>query len=601
MPAQARKLAAGFFLAAYFLAFTWRGIFVYFSGDDVTNLYRAWKPPLADLLRANLFYWSPFYRPLGSAVYRLSYSIFGLHPRPLGIFYYAVLLLNLWLAYKVFEKIARSEEIALLATLIFSVHASFGYLYYNFGVLYDALCFTFFFAALWLYLEPRQRGEQLSWPRIAAIVALYVCSLNSKETAAALPVVLFLYEGIFLKQRSWWFAVLLSLLTIPYVYGKLGPGGLTTSPAYVPHISLNAWLSSTAQYFAYLAYLPHPVSAGAVAALCALLASIALLLRSRVLGFGLMFFFVTLLPVSFVSTRLGFVLYLPFAGLALYAASLLVQAKDRLSLPQAARVPSFLLIAAALAWANARHWDTPHDPSPVRITVNQFKARGLDIHPGARFLFVKDAFGSTYEILYTLSLLYQERELTVTPYQGPADLQSRYDYIFTYERGRYLEMDHADAARTVRLNILLDEKTRKPAGGEMLVVGHPDQWAYYVDGVLTGEPTANSYWTVAAPHLKFLLKPAVQYAFTCHFYLPGQTFEKTGPVTIRYFIGDHPLDRVTFSSPGEYRFRHEASVAWIEPQDFTVVKMEVENPYIAPADGAKLGFLLLSAGFEAVP
>ena len=56
---------------------------------------------------------------------------------------------------------------------------------------------------------------------------------------------------------------------------------------------------------------------GAVIVFYGLLAVLALLLRSRLMWFGLLFFQITLLPVSFISAREGFVLYLPMAGLAL--------------------------------------------------------------------------------------------------------------------------------------------------------------------------------------------------------------------------------------------------------------------------------------------
>ncbi len=49
----------------------------------------------------------------------------------------------------------------------------------------------------------------------------------------------------------------------------------------------------------------------------ATLIAIALWMRSRVMWFGLLFFVITLLPVSFIPARLGFVLYLPLAGMAL--------------------------------------------------------------------------------------------------------------------------------------------------------------------------------------------------------------------------------------------------------------------------------------------
>jgi hypothetical protein len=616
---SAQKITAAVFLAAFFLAFTWRGIFVYFSGDDVSNLYFAWKPPLAEIVQANLFFWSHHYRPFGGAVYRTMFGIFGFHPRPFAILYYAALLFNLWLAYAVFQRLAHSDEVARLATLVFAVHGCLSYLYNNIGVLYDVFCFTFFFSMLLVYLRIRDRGEYPGWREFAILLVLFICCLNSKEVGAALPPILLLYEATFHWPREWrlrtlsrWLtheartALILLLLLIPYAVGKLSPQGLASSAAYVPHVSAHAWLESTAQYLAYLVYSPRPLAASEAFLFYGVLSALAVATRSRLLCFGLLFFVITLLPVSFVSVRLGFVLYLPLAGLALYAAALLAGIKNQAAthLPAFVGTLLFLVTAAGLAVVHARHWRTPRESSPVRITARQFRSRLPDVRPGTELLFVKDAFGGSYELLYTLSLLYNEKELEVAQLEGrsaqeaAADLDAKYDHIFTYEGGRYREMDHSNTARSVRLHMLLDEKTGQPAGGEMLVVGREDQDAFYVADVLTGEPHAEAYWTLDAPQLKFALKPSVAYAYRVRFYLPGQTFEKTGPVTIRFYINDRLLDQVRYNLPGQQIFREPVPPKWIPSNGFTVVKMEVANPYIAPADGAKLGFLLQSAGFE---
>jgi hypothetical protein len=617
---SAQKIAVAVFLAAFFLAFTWRGIFVSFSGDDVTNLYRSWSRPASELVKANLVFWSPYYRPWGGVVYRSFFAIFGLAPRPLAAAYYAVLLLNLGLAYAVFRRLAGSAEVARLATLIFCVHGCLGYLYYNLGVLYDVFCFTFFFAALLQYLRIRGRGGYPGLWALAGILGLFICSLNSKEMAVAFPAILLVYEALFHRPSSRrpqalgrWFAhegrtaLLSSLLLIPYIPGKLAPEGLTSSPAYVPHVSWNAWLESTEQYLADLVYAAHPFSSQELLISFAVLAAVAWWRRSAVLWFGLLFFVITLLPVSFVSVRLGFVLYLPLAGLVLYIAALLVGIKNQFRLPAFAGTLLFLLTAASLALIHARHWKTPHDPSPVEITVKQFYSRLPDVHPGMRIMFVKDAFGGTYEMLYTLSLLYKEKELEIAQLDGRTApeaatiREAKYDHIFTYENGIYREMDHADTQRSLRLNLLLDERTGKPAGGEMLVVGHPDQDAFFVADVLRGDPRADAYWTGPAPELKFLVSPnsRLSYDFTMRFYLPGQIFEKTGPVTIRFFVNDHLLDRMRYDSPEQHTYLKPVPSEWISRADYTTVRIEVENPYIAPGDGARLGFLLQSAGFFA--
>ncbi len=45
-----RRILAGLLIGAYFMAFTWRALLMYFSGDDVMNLYGYWTRPVAELI-----------------------------------------------------------------------------------------------------------------------------------------------------------------------------------------------------------------------------------------------------------------------------------------------------------------------------------------------------------------------------------------------------------------------------------------------------------------------------------------------------------------------------------------------------------------------
>jgi len=59
---------------------------MYFSDDDMLNMYYAWITPALKLWKAQVLPWMPVSRPLGNAVYRTFYSVFGFHPLPLYVF-----------------------------------------------------------------------------------------------------------------------------------------------------------------------------------------------------------------------------------------------------------------------------------------------------------------------------------------------------------------------------------------------------------------------------------------------------------------------------------------------------------------------------------
>ena len=191
------SVLAGLFIAGFFLFFTWRGLLVYYTGDDVMNLYGYWSKPVSALVKGNIFFWTPYYRPFGGIVYRSLFAIFGFNPYPMYVVFYAAMLVNLWLAYLVFKRIGGSREIGAIATLLYAFHGKFDYLYYNAGSMYDVFCFLFFFSALLIYLRARVQGRFLGVWGTLGFLACLVCALNSKEMGATLPVIVLVYELIF--------------------------------------------------------------------------------------------------------------------------------------------------------------------------------------------------------------------------------------------------------------------------------------------------------------------------------------------------------------------------------------------------------------------
>jgi hypothetical protein len=104
-----RAILAGLFIACYFLFFTWRGLLVYYTGDDLMNLSIYLEKPVSALVKANFFFWSPYYRPFGGVVYRSLFGIFGFTPYPIYVVFFAALLVNLLLAYLVLSKLGGSR------------------------------------------------------------------------------------------------------------------------------------------------------------------------------------------------------------------------------------------------------------------------------------------------------------------------------------------------------------------------------------------------------------------------------------------------------------------------------------------------------------
>jgi hypothetical protein len=620
-------LATGTFLASYFLAFTWRGLLVYYTGDDMMNLYGYWSQPVSALVKANVFFWTPSYRPFGGVVYRTFFGIFGFNPYPQYVVFFAAMLVNLWLAYLALSRLADSREIGALATLLFAFHGKLEYLYYNGGSLYEPFCFLFYFLALFLYVRVRRQGRYLGLGWLAVFLGCLVCSLNSKEMAVTLPLAVLLYELIFHpppvgppRELAKWLsrqgrAVWLGgLFVLAYLPAKLSPSGLAGYEAYVPVYTFSRFLENTETYLGYLLYRGAPLTALGVACFYGILIAVAVWMRSRPMWFGLLFFPIALLPVSFTPVRLGYVLYLPLAGLALYMAVFLVgiMVKLRAAIPRLAAISYrsaaaalFLVTAAVLAVTHHKHWPPAPDArlSPYKLTHDQFTQLYPRLEPGAKLLFVHTPLDDTYDMVFLLRLIYRDDHLFITELNGPVgqripiDRLGHYDHIFTYEDNHYVELDNADAIRSVQFHVL-KSTAANAAFGEAMTVGRPGANQYFVKDVLVGDPKSDGYWTLDQPELKFLLASPSHHVFTAHFFLPEETMKQTGPLILEFYINGRFLDRARYPHAGELFYQHAVPESWLKTDSLTLVKMRVRNPYVAPFDRVKLGVLLRAAAFN---
>lgn len=184
-------------IGGIFLAFAGDGIRAYFTPDDMMNLYVSWSAAPVDLLHND--------RPLGALVYRGLFACFGLNPLPYRIVCFVLFLANLWLLYRFCQRLSQSREVAALACLLGAYHAHLADLYYSTGTIYDLLCCLFFLLAFNFYLKIRETAYP-TWKQTAELLALYLCSLASKEMAVTLPVYVVLYEWIY--HRGQWRRIL---------------------------------------------------------------------------------------------------------------------------------------------------------------------------------------------------------------------------------------------------------------------------------------------------------------------------------------------------------------------------------------------------------
>jgi hypothetical protein len=430
-------------LATWFLGHTWKGLTVYFQGDDSMNLYQAWILPPWKIVAANLTPFTTVYRPLGTAFYRLGFGLLGWHPLGFRIAAYLLMLANIGLLYRVAKLVTFSTEIGILAALLGSYHPRLMDIYLNGGTIYDVLCYTFFLLAFWLYLQKRP----------VLFLICYVLALNSKEMAASLPLVLLAYEWIYRRRigsAAVWLSV--AVTAAAFFVKKSSPSFAHVEP-YGLHFSAHQFFSTTRPLMADLFYLSGGALNNSKTVLIFALAwGIALATRHKPLLFAAAFLTLTPLPIDFIAYRGFFVMYLPLAGWAIYFATALVEGRDWLLKTVWKRPPlvegsweperaGLFLFAAYVLFSiqvhDIRSFDAI-DPSQANLrTLHESLAVRPSLPDGGRVLLLNDPFPrDVYDPVFAVRLNYKDASLTVDRAFDPA--KEPYDLMLDYDGRQYL-------------------------------------------------------------------------------------------------------------------------------------------------------------------
>ena len=261
------RIFAFILIAAWFLGCSWRGILIPFTGDDLMNISAAWTLPMRKLVWANITPFTPIYRPFGSAYHRLLFALFGLHPLPFRLVTYVLLGLNLYLLFRLVLELTSSSDLAIITVFLDAYHARFIDMYLNNGIIYDILCFTFYYGAMLYYITVKQRLGRMIPRRAAIFIGLFVLALNSKEMAVTLPIILLIYnvayEGLVTFRKSVDFNLTLFaalVITAFAIHAKTSSkSDFYGVDSYTPHFTLEQWFNTTQRWLSDL-FLLSPES-----------------------------------------------------------------------------------------------------------------------------------------------------------------------------------------------------------------------------------------------------------------------------------------------------------------------------------------------------
>jgi hypothetical protein len=458
-PVPLRKLAFAALIFAWFCYFTAGSLAVRFSDDDMMNIANYWRMRPAGFAASHFLLWRNFYRPMGGVFYLPLFHFFGFNPAPYHLAILGVLLVNVYLVYRLAILLRAGELAAALAALAASYHAVLGNLTYNISFVYDVLCGCFYLAALVYYVRIREAGRIPRAREVAVLVALFLCALNSKEMAATLPLILLAYEGFFQTRRSWRGAIATALLDLPYFYGKaLGRGALAADPSYRLEFSASRILDFQTRSFAELLGRPPVIGGAAVLAIWLVLVYLAFRQPRPVLRFCCVFVAVTPLPVEFLPGRGGACLYLPWIGLAIFLAVVCVDfahtaaafmARERLFARLDLPSRFALVIAACVALWGCQNrelkrtyalTDMERTGATTADVIRQMQQLAPRTPPNSTVVFLNDPF-EHFDMAFIAELWFRDRTVKVrlnrqTPLS--AEEIARADRVFDFRDGRLI-------------------------------------------------------------------------------------------------------------------------------------------------------------------
>jgi hypothetical protein len=122
-----------------------------------------------------------------------------------------------------------------------------------------------------------------------------------------------------------------------------------------------------------------------------------------------------------------------------------------------------------------------------------------------------------------------------------------------------------------------------------------DWLTHLVQDISPSEP-GTWKWTGQKPTVKVVVRTNQGLRYLIDFTLAEATLKDTGPVTITFLVNDRPLDSVRYTTAGEHHFEKAVPAEWIEPMKETLVAASIDKVWTAPADGVKLGFILMRIG-----
>ena len=580
-----REFAGVGAVCCWLLYLTHRALHYGFNPDDEMNLFFALRAPLRTVQSIPVF-WNGYIRPLGNTFYLVLYRSFGYWAAPFRAASFALILLNLLLLYRLFKTLTRNRNAALLAILMGCFHPEMWDIFASTGTVYDVLCQTFVLLALLLWTQKKQQAALIGLVTVAAV--------DAKEIGVTIPAILLAYDAIFRPKSIRYLGIAASgIVVVIFLAGRFAQStALTGHSEYTPIFSGLQWVATTQGYLNLLLLKPGISQFGAALVLGVSLL-LALVLRNRLMIFGLTFYLLALLPMSFVSMRAGYALYIPQTGAVLFVIAFLLSLKNKLPAPsRPVRVAALGLLALTIMAAqfigNRKLREAQISPAYLReleVFSNSMRRDFPQLATQSKITLINDPFPDDAIPLFTLVDLYNDPSVTVhrlhwDPALGLEQVEGDQNILF-FAGLHCWKLGSRDESGQI-----IDGRPRAAVS-----MSSPLAAWNIISGIANEPGPDGRRWAFADPQLVFP-RPSRPSELRFLYDVPGAVMEQTGPLRVTFTVDESKPEPIIIPTPGSRTYNAPIAATG---NPLVHVKIHVENPYRGN-DGAKLSFFVSWAG-----
>jgi len=133
--------------------------------------------------------------------------------------------------------------------------------------------------------------------------------------------------------------------------------------------------------------------------------------------------------------------------------------------------------------------------------------------------------------------------------------------------------------------------------GSIIAMNDPQADSYIVRDISRTTEQGAWRWAYKRPELRFYLRSTAHLKFVLDAGIPPASFKDTGLVTLSIRFNEREFDSVHFDHPGNQHYEKPVPAEYLRAGAENFVVLEPDKLWVSKEDGAKLGFVLVKAGF----